>query len=410
MSHITYGSKKSLTLWLCIGLLSATTSLFAKSNAPLVWTGSWATAAQPVDRPNMPPAPGLANNTFRQVIRVSLGGETLRMRFSNLFSKGPLTLNGVSIAVTTDSCHIQAKTSKQLKFNGKKSVTIAPNGEVTCDPTAFHLTPGSRLTVTIRYGEVPADLTGHPASRTPSYLLAGNVSDKAEFKSAVRADRWYTINRLEVLAPKTAAAIVVLGNSIADGRGSGIGKQNRWPDVLSERLLNNPSTSQRGVLNVSIGGSSITSGGPNLRGIDRLERDVFTQENVKWLILSIGVNDIGGARNAERVSRATRGVIDAYAQFIDKAHAKGIKVYGAPILPFGKSSYGTQYSLSARDTINAWIRTSGKFDAVIDFEPVMIDPATPNTLLPNVHDNDWLHPNQLGYRKMGESIDLKLFE
>lgn len=374
------------------------------------WTGTWATAAQPVDRPNMPPQPGLSNNTFRQIIRVSIGGEKVRLQLSNLFSKNPTTIKSIAIANALEGSAIDKKSSKTLTFNGKKSVTLAPNSETKSDPLSFKLKPGSRLAITVCYGEVSADITGHPASRTTSYLVAGNKSVTPDFSNAVKADRWYTINRLDVLSDETAGAIVVLGNSIADGRGSGINKQNRWPDVLSERLLQNPSTTKRGVLNVSIGGSSALSGSKGLSGMDRLERDVFTQSNVKWLIVTIGVNDLGGTRSAERADAVADRLIDFYQQVIEKAHAKGIKVYGVPILPFGKSFYDAAYRQPAWEKINQWIRTSGKFDAVIDFEPKMRNPEIPNSLLPNLHDNDYLHPNQAGYRIMGETPDVKLFE
>lgn len=376
----------------------------------LVWTGSWATAPQAVEPNNMPPAPGLANNTFRQIIRVSLGGKTVRMKFTNLFSKSPLTLKSVGIAVSKEGSLIDKKTSKVLKFNGKKEVVLAPNTELYSDEIKFNLEPGSRLAITICYGEVPSDLSGHPASRTTSYLIAGNTSTVADFSKAVPADRWYTINRLEVLAPKTAGAIAVLGNSIADGRGSGISKQNRWPDVFSDRLLKNPATSHRGVLNLGIGGNCVLRGGLGQTALKRFDRDILSQSNVKWLIVSIGVNDIGGCRSAEAATKVAEGLIDAYIQIIAKAHTQGIKVYGAPILPFGKSFYDAEYRQPAWVTVNNWIRTSGQFDAVIDFEPVMRNPEIPNSLLPNVHDGDLLHPNQLGYKLMGEAIDLKLFE
>jgi lysophospholipase L1-like esterase len=369
------------------------------------WTGSWATAAQSVDAPNVPPTLGLSNNTFRQIIRVSLGGKIIRLCFSNHFSRSPLEIKTVSIAVANDNNEALIKTNKILKFNGKDSITLSARTEITCDPIKFNLKPGSRLAITICYGNVTKDITGHPASRTTSYLITGNSSTTADFSQAVKTDHWYTISRLEVLAPKTAAAIAVLGNSIADGRGSGINKQNRWPDVFSARLLKNKATSQRGVLNVSIGGSSALSG-----GMERLEREVFGMSNVKYLILTIGVNDIGTTRSAERADQVADGLINFYKQVVEKCHAKGIKVYGAPILPFGKSFYDADYRQVAWAKVNNWIRTSKTFDAVIDFEPAMRNPELPNSLLPNVHDNDWLHPNQLGYKLMGESIDLKLFE
>jgi len=409
---IRFSKKSLLPMWLMLFLISypCIFSYAASKTEPLVWTGSWTTAPQSVEPNNMPPAPGLANNTFRQIIRVSLGGKTIRLKFTNLFSKSPLTLKSVGIALSNGGSNIYKKTAKVLKFNKKKEVTLAPNTELTSDEINFKLEPGSRLAITICYGEVPSDLSGHPASRTTSYLLNGNKSTVADFSKAIPTDHWYTINRVEVLAPKTAGAIAVLGNSIADGRGSGINKQNRWPDVFSDRLLKNPSTSHRAVLNLGIGGNCVLRGGLGQTALKRFDRDILSQNNVKWLIISIGINDIGGCRSSEAATKVAQDLIDAYIQLIGKAHAQGIKVYGAPILPFGKSFYDADYRQPAWVTVNNWIRTSGQFDAVIDFEPVMRNPEIPNSLLPDVHDGDWLHPNQLGYQKMGESIDLKLFE
>lgn len=408
-------SKKTLSILLLTSvvfcLTNATISASKKTqNFNLVWTGSWTTAPQLVEPNNMPPAPGLSNNSFRQIIRVSLGGETIRLRFTNLFSNSSLTLKSVGIAVSKGGSEIDKKTSKLLKFNGKKEIVLAANMELTSDELKFDLKPGSRLAITICYGEVPAELSGHPASRTTSYLLTGNNSPVADFSKAIPTDHWYTINRVEVLASNTAGAIAVLGNSIADGRGSGINKQNRWPDVFSDRLLKNPATSQRAVLNLGIGGNCVLRGGLGQTALIRFERDILSQNNVKWLIVSIGVNDIGGCRNSEAAAAVAKGLIEAYVEIIAKAHAKGIKVYGIPILPFGKSFYDRDYRQSAWVTVNNWIRTSGQFDAVIDFEPSMCNPEVPNSLLPDVHDGDWLHPNQQGYQKMGEAVDLKLFE
>ena len=405
-------SKSFFTLLLAFFALGGTNA-FAHASDPaseLVWTGSWATAPQLVEPNNMPPKPGLSNNTFRQIVRVSLGGKTVRLRFTNLFSKSALTLKAVSIALSTEGSGIVKKTSKFLKFEGKKSVTLLPNTELTSDPLAFDLPSGSRLAITISYGEVPQDLSGHPGSRTTSFLLSGNQSPKADFSKAVTTDHWYTINRVEVLAPKTAGTIAVLGNSIADGRGSGVNKQNRWPDQFSDRLLQNEATKQRAVVNLGIGGNCVLRGGLGQTALKRFDRDILSQSNVKWLIVSIGVNDIGGCRSSEAAAKVAQDLIDAYLQFIAKAHSQGIKVYGAPVLPFGKSFYDADYRQTAWVTVNQWIRTSGQFDAVIDFEPAMRNPEIPNSLLPDVHDGDWLHPNQLGYRKMAESIDLKLFE
>lgn len=375
----------------------------------LTWTGTWATAPQLVEPHNMPPSPGLSDNTLRQIVRVSIGGDILRLRFSNVFSKQPVTIKSSTIALSEGGSVIDAATESTLKFNGKDSVTMVPGGEIISDPLKYKLAPNSRLAITVAFGETSPDVTGHPGSRTTSYILEGNQISSVDFADAVPTDHWYVINGIDVQTSSKAACIAILGNSITDGRGSGTNKQNRWTDIFSEQLLKNKATQNIGVLNMGIGGNCIVRGGLGPTALSRFDRDILSQSNVHWLIILEGVNDIGGIPNAEIAPKVVENLIDAYTQMIDKAHEKGIKVYGATILPFAKSFYDKDFRLTARDSVNQWIRTSRKFDAVIDFDKLMRDPSDPETILPNVHDGDYLHPNEYGYKKMGEFIDLNLF-
>jgi lysophospholipase L1-like esterase len=382
----------------------------AKSLSKPLWTGTWATAPQLVEPNNMPPAPGLTNNTLRQIVRVSIGGEIIRFRFTNIFSKDSTVIKSVTIAEPKDGGGIDAQTVKKLKFNKSYSTIMKPGEDVLSDPLKFKLKPGSRLAITISFGKTSQTLTGHPASRTTSYILTGDNVASADFTGAIPTDHWYVINRIEVKTTPTAATVAVLGNSIADGRGSGTNKQNRWPDILSQRLLDNKGTSNIGVLNLGIGGNCVVRGGLGPTALNRFDRDILSQNNVKWLIISIGVNDIGGIRTAEDAPKLVEDLITAYNQLIDKAHAKGIKVYGATIMPFAKSFYDKDFRLEAREKVNEWIRTSGKYDAVIDFDALMHQPDDTKTILADMHDNDFLHPNQAGYKKMGDYINLELFK
>ncbi len=389
-------------------------SLEAKKNAILsstTWVGTWSSAPQIVfEQNNMPPAPGLSNNTFRQIVRVSMGGETIRLRFSNQFSKNPVTLKSVGVALSTGGSAVNKKTHRLLKFGGKNEVVMKPNSDIMSDPLKFHLEPGAKIAITICYGETAPDITGHPASRATSFLLAGNQSPKTDFSTSIPTDHWYTISGIDVYAPETAGSIAILGNSIADGRGSGTNKFNRWGDVLSERLNKNSKTTQRGVLNLGIGGNCVVKGGLGDPAIKRFDRDILGQSGVKWLIISVGVNDIGTTKDVEASQRAIREVIAAYEEMIDKARGKGIKVYGATIAPFGKSFYDADHRQMARQTINDWIRSSGRFDAVIDFDLALRDPSDPKSMQTELQSGDFLHPNEAGYKTMGEFIDLSLFE
>ena len=373
------------------------------------WVTTWSTSQQLVEPGNMPPAPGLTNNTLRQIVRVSIGGDQLRLRFSNIFSKEPVTFKSAAIAVSRESSIIDTVTQKMLTFAGKNSVTMQAGSEIYSDPLTFHLVPGSRLAITIHFGETSPTVTGHPGSRTTSFILEGDKTLSGNFAGAAETDHWYMIQSIDVKAPSEAAAIVALGNSITDGRGSGTNNQNRWTDILSERLLDNPQTKHYSVLNAGIGGNCVLRGGLGPTALDRFDRDVLSQSGVRWLIILEGINDIGGIRDQESAPRVAQELIDAYTLMIEKAHAHGIKVYGGTILPFAKSFYDAPFHQEARDIVNEWIRSSGKFDAVIDFDKAMRSPDDLKTILPDVHSGDFLHPNEAGYKKMGEFIDLGLF-
>ncbi len=380
------------------------------SDSTKVWVGTWSTAPQLVEPRNMPPAPGLSNNTLRQVVRVSLSGDSLRVRFSNEFSTSPVTMKKVQIAVSTGGSAIDVSSIKELKFDSKPEVTMNPGVAITSDPISFDLEPRMDLAITICFGQTSPDVTGHPGSRTTSYLLAGDKTSAIDFTGAAQADRWYIINGIDVKAPVFAAAVAILGNSIVDGRGSGTNKQNRWPDILAERLLENPGTRQVAVLNQGIGGNCLLRFCLGPSALDRFERDILKQHRVRWLIILEGVNDIGQTPARAAASQIAKDMIAAYEQMIDDAHAEGILVYGATLPPFGESFYYTDYHEAARNTVNEWIRSSGRFDAVIDFDKALRNPEDTLTILPAAHSGDFLHPNETGYKIMGEAIDLKLFE
>ena len=374
-----------------------------------IWVGSWGTAPQLVEPANMPPAPGLTNNTLRQVVCVSVGGKRLRLKFSNAFSKSAVTLKAVQIAVSKGGSAIDVSTIKTLKFNDKAEVTMEPGAELVSDAIAFDLKPRMEVAITIYFGETSASVTGHPGSRTTSYILAGDHT-AADFTSAVKADHWYAVTGIEVEAPKSAGAVAVIGDSITDGRGSGTNKQNRWPDIFEMALLKNKSTQQVGVLNMGIGGNCVLRGGLGPTGLNRFEHDVLKQSGVRWLIIFEGVNDIGGIRDSSSATRVSKGLIAAYDKMITEAHAKGIKVYGATITPIKKSFYYSDIRESVRNTVNEWIRTGGHFDAVIDLDKAIRDPQDILTMLTENTAGDYLHPSELGHQKLGEAVNVSLFK
>ena len=391
-------------------LWSCSSSGYAESGSSNIWVGTWSTAPQLVEPGNMPPSPGLNDNTLLQVVRVSIGGDSLRVRFSNEFSTGAVTMKAVHVAISTGSSTIEASTNKELKFNGNAEVTMNPGVVISSDPVAFALKPRMDIAITISFGQTSPDVTGHPGSRTTSYLLTGNNTSIVDFTGSVHTDHWYVINGIDVKTDKPSAAVAILGNSITDGRGSGTNRQNRWPDILSEYLLKNHKTSQVGVLNLGIGGNCVLRNCLGPSGISRFNRDILKQQGVRWIIIMEGINDIGQTPDSVVASQVAIDLIAAYRQMIQDAHAQGFKVYGATILPFKKSFYYTDYREAARNTVNAWIHTSGNFDAVIDFDKAMRDPIDSLSILPAAQSGDYLHPNEAGYKMMGEAIDVSLFE
>lgn len=372
------------------------------------WVGTWGTAPQLTEPSNLPPEPGLSGNTLRQVVHVSLGGSRLRMHFSNAFGTDPVTMEEVHLANAMGGSAIDPSTDHALTFGGRTSVTIPAGETVTSDPFDYPLAPLSDVAITIKFGDTSPAVTGHPGSRTTSYLQAGNAVTAPEMPSAERTDHWYIITGIDVVAPE-AAAVVTLGNSITDGRGSGTNKQNRWPDELARRLQADPQTQQVAVLNMGIGGNCVLRQCLGPSALDRFERDVLGQSGVRWLVILEGVNDIGGTQGADAADAVAQDLIAAYQQMVERAHARNILVYGATILPFGGSFYDTPERESARQTVNEWIRTSGVFDAVIDLDAALRDPADPTRLLPEADTGDHLHPNETGHRKIAEAVDLQLF-
>ena len=374
------------------------------------WVGTWRTAPQLVEPYNMPPEPGLSHNTLRQIVRVSLGGDSLRLIFSNEFSKSPVTMHTVHIAHSLGGGVIDTTTDKELRFEGKPEVTIEPGTIVTSDPFYFEVKPRSDLAITIYFGDTSPDVTGHPGSRTTSYILPGNEVSSEDFSGAVTTDHWYIINGIDVMAPESAAAVVVLGNSITDGRGSGTNKQNRWPDELARRLQENPETRLVAVLNQGVGGNCVLRECLGPSALSRFERDVIGATGVSWLIILEGINDIGQAQGSDGSEQVANDLIAAYEQMIDSAHSAGLRVYGATLMPFGESFYDSPEHEAAWTKVNEWIRNSGRFDAVIDLDAALRDPENPSQLLPEADTGDHLHPNETGHRMIAEAVDLNLFK
>lgn len=369
------------------------------------WVGTWGTAAQLTEAANLPPAPGLTNRTLRQIFLASIGGSRLRVHLSNAYGKSSVTLNAVHLASSKGGHTVDAPTDRALTFDGMPSITIPAGATATSDALDFALAPQTKVALSIAFGATPAEITGHPGSRTTSYIAPSDAAAAASLASPVAVEHWYFATGIDVVAAAPSAALVTLGDSITDGRGSTTDGNNRWPDNLSRRLRQNAATAGVAVLNKGIGGNAVIKGGLGPPAVDRFARDVLEQAGVRWLIVLHGVNDIGEATDQS----VAQDLIAAYQQLIARAHEHDIKVYGVPILPFGGSMYDSADHEAARQTVNAWIRGAGHFDAVIDLEAAVQDPASPKRLLASYDTGDHLHPNAAGYQKMADQIDLTLF-
>lgn len=371
------------------------------------WVTTWGCGPQLTEPGNLPPAP-LANSTLRQFVHVTLGGQQVRVRFSNAYGTSPVAINSAHVALARDnlgSGYIDPVTDKALTFHGAPSVTIPAGAAAFSDALDYDLPALANLAISIYFGDIPAtSINGHPGSRTTSFILGSNVVATASMKDAKIAAHWYIITGVEVLADDSSKAVVTLGDSITDGRGSTTDGNNRWPDDLARRLETNEATAGVAVVNMGIGGNGIFVGlGP--AALKRFDRDVLEQSGAHWVIVFEGVNDIGGARSGTIATN----LIAAYTSIANKAHAHGLMAYGGTITPFGKSFYDKRGHEAEREAVNAWFRTNRVYDALIDFDAAVRDPVTLTNLSARYDSGDHLHLNPAGYQAMADCIDLKLF-
>jgi lysophospholipase L1-like esterase len=381
------------------------------------WVGSWAASQQMPEPQNSLPPAELNDATLRQIVHLSAGGSALRVQLSNAFGFLPLTLTSVHIArpVSPASAAIDPATDMALSFSGRPEVTIPAGAEYLSDPIDFPAAPLSDLAVSIHYDRPPAEQTGHPGSRATSYLVHGDAVSAADLPGARKFDHWYQLSAIDVSVPANASAVVALGDSITDGHGATTNGNDRWTDILAERLQADPKTRSIGVLNQGIGGNHLLTDGLGPNVLARFDRDVLAQTGVRSVIVLEGVNDIGGFTRLsdppqpEHEAFVSR-ILASYEQIVARAHAAHIQAIGATITPYtGSDYYHPPASNEAdRQAINQWIRTPGHFDAVVDFDKALADPARPGHLNPAYDSGDHLHPSPAGYRAMGELIPLSL--
>lgn len=348
----------------------------------------------------------LTDTTVRNVVHTSIGGTGLRVRLSNAKGDRPLVLDSVWVGTSAGGPAVVPGTNARLTFNGSTTATIPPGAVVLSDPLAGEIAPQQTLAVSIHVAGTSGPLTAHNRTMQQTWSATTRGDFTADESGAQLDDQsatWWWLDGILLEAPKQTQSVATLGDSITAGVGTTIDANRRWPDVLADRLAKLPAARQMGVVNEGISGNRVLSGvsKPGSAGdaaLSRLERDVLTKPGVDTVLLLEGVNDIGAGSSAAEI-------IDGYRMLVSRAHAADRCVVGGTILPFGGSVYVDPEGEKVRVEVNEFIRTSGVFDAVVDFARATADPADPSRLRAE-YFGDGLHPNDAGNRAMGEAVDL----
>ena len=367
------------------------------------WVGTWATAPQTVVRSFMPYNNCMTNRSVRQVVKVSIGGDVIRLKLSNIYSMQPVEIRSIYIAHAKDSSDIDAKTAQYFKFGNSYKTVIPAGKQIVSDALKFNLRNLERVAITINYTSAPEIPTVHMGSRTTSYIMKGVTNAHSNFAKAFRENHWYNISGIDVYTmSNNMSAIAIIGNSITDGKCSTDNAQNRWPDVMSEMLQLKHKITNQGVLNLGIGNNRVTvPGGFGALAKERFDRDILMQSGVKKVVIFEGVNDIGAARSGSSETVA-RQIIESIQGMVKKAKARKMKVYLGTITPFKGAGYYTHFHEAARLYVNDWIRSQAKnVDGILDFAKLLQDPNDDRRMKREYASNDWLHPNPAGYKAMG---------
>ena len=367
------------------------------------WVGTWATAPQTVVKSFMPYNNCMTNRSVRQVVKVSIGGDVIRLKLSNIYSMQPIEIRSIYIAHAKDSSDIDAKTAQYFKFGNSYKTVIPAGKQIVSDALKFNLRNLERVAITINYTSAPEIPTVHMGSRTTSYIMKGVTNAHSNFAKAFRENHWYNISGIDVYTmSNNMSAIAIIGNSITDGKCSTDNAQNRWPDVMSEMLQLKHKITNQGVLNLGIGNNRVTvPGGFGALAKERFDRDILMQSGVKKVVIFEGVNDIGAARSGSSETIAWQ-IIESIQGMVKKAKARKMKVYLGTITPFKGAGYYTHFHEAARLYVNDWIRSQAKnVDGILDFAKLLQDPNDDRRMKREYASHDWLHPNPTGYKAMG---------
>lgn len=378
------------------------------------WTGTWSAAMQTP----LAPAATFDHVTLREIVHVSIGGRSVRVRLSNAQGTEPLVIGAASVGLRASGAVLRPRSLRPLRFAGAAAISIAPGAVAISDPVALDVNPQDDLAISLYVPAPQAGTTQLTLAHQTSYVsTTGDFTAAVELPVGSTITTWYWLSGVEVQDRGRRRAVVAFGDSITEGFASTTDANARWPDVLARRLLAQRRTADVAVLDEAISGNRVLDDviGPNAQR--RIDRDVLTQAGLAYVILLEGTNDMGFSQLAPGtfgpgVSLAdvsAADIIAGYEQIIRRVHQAGARIYGATILPFEGAGYYNAAVEPKRAALNQFIRTSGRFDAVIDFDAVMRDPAHPTRMRAEFDSGDHLHPNDAGYAAMGNAVDLRLF-
>ncbi|HZC39373.1 MAG TPA: SGNH/GDSL hydrolase family protein [Streptosporangiaceae bacterium] len=365
-------------------------------------------------------ATGFADQTIREIVWASAGGQAARVHLSNTFGTRPVTFKRAGIAVSAAGPAIARGTSHWVRFGGHRSVTIQPGAEAVSDPVPMPVPAGTRLTVSLFTRGPTGPATYHSDAQQVNYVSGpgDHVGSRGGKAFVMRTRHWFFLDAVDVQAPAAApGTIVAFGDSITDGVGSALSGNQRWPDDLARRMLTGPPGQVHPVVDEGIGGNRVLNDSPcfGTSALSRFVRDAVSRAGARYVILLEGINDIDLGHKAGRPclgpasDPSAAQIIAGYQYLIAAAHAAGMKIFGATLTPFGGSGSDTPETEAKRLAVNRWIRTSGAFDGVIDFARAVCDPADPLRLRPAYDSGDHLHPNDAGYQAMADAINLAMF-
>jgi lysophospholipase L1-like esterase len=413
---------KNLASAALVALLFTTAAQAASTQ----WVGTWGASplpAGPAGGPAPPPV-SLDNQTVRQVVRISAGGDRVRLRLTNEYGAKPLRVGAATVSLLDAQGQVVAGSQRPVRFAGQTGTIIPAASPLVSDAVDLEVPALSRLAISLYFPENTGPCTCHAVGAQEAQVSdTGDHTTEATFvaKQTLQSRLFLSGVEVETRAGR-AKVIAVLGDSISDGVGSTPGTNRRWPDLLADRLNKGKGGTGWGIVNEGISGNRVLDDGAGQSALARFDRDVLATPGLTHVIVFEGVNDLGISWGApagpqgERfralqppVKATAERIIDGYRQLIARAHAHGLKIYGATIAPYEGAAYWSAEGEAHRARINQWIRTSREFDGVLDFDAVLRDPAKPTQMSQGKHAGDHLHGSDAGYADVANSIDLKLF-